>query len=162
MLQDYLYYMYPVIPIVHRPSFQRRVEDDLDCSDPGFLGLVVAMSAIIVAAMPSRFNDYRSHHPPLRFCSRREMVWACYQKAMSLRTPDHFDQINFQKFATTYLFCAAFMQLGDHNWSRMLQSEAMQLARMLNLHNISEYAGLNHIETQLRKKGFWLVFYAFM
>ncbi|KAH8422415.1 uncharacterized protein LDX57_000169 [Aspergillus melleus] len=81
---------------------------------------------------------------------------------MGLRTPDHFEQINFQKFATTYLFCAAFMQLGDHNWSRMLQAEAMQLARMLNLHKASEYAGLNHVETQLRKKGFWLVFYAFI
>ncbi|KAJ5414068.1 hypothetical protein N7509_000695 [Penicillium cosmopolitanum] len=44
----------------------------------------------------------------------------------------------------------------------MLSVEAMQIARLLNLHRISDYEGLNCIETQLRKKGFWLVFYCYV
>ena len=38
----------------------------------------------------------------------------------------------------------------------------MQLARLLGLHQISEYMGLNCIEAQLRKKAFWLMFYGYV
>lgn len=44
----------------------------------------------------------------------------------------------------------------------MIEVECLQLGRMLNLHRITEYKGLNHIETQLRKKGFWLLFYSYV
>ena len=161
-MQDYLDYLYPLIPIVHRPSFQQSLRENRDCKDGGFLSLVVAMAAVVVATMPSRFQLYQSYHPPLRFASRREMARYCYDKIMALRDSNYFDQINFQKFATSYLLYAAFRQLGDHNMSRMLDVEATQIARLLNLHRISEYDGLNCIETQLRKRGFWLIFYGFV
>ncbi|GJP88051.1 hypothetical protein AlacWU_00950 [Aspergillus niger] len=162
IMQDYLDYLYPLIPIVHRPSFQQSLQQDRDREDSGFLGLVTAIAAVVIATMPSRFHFYRSATPPLRFTSRRDMVRHCYDKILRLRDSTYFDHINFQKFAISYLLYAAFRQLGDHNWSRMLDVEATQIARLLNLHRISEYDGLNCIETQLRKKGFWLIFYGFV
>ena len=40
----------------------------------------------------------------------------------------------------------------------MIEVESMQLGRLLHLHTIAEYDGLNAVEVQLRKKGFWLLF----
>ncbi|RAL00097.1 beta-glucosidase [Aspergillus ibericus CBS 121593] len=162
IMQDYLDYLYPLIPIVHRPSFNQSLQESRDCEDGGFLSLVTAIAAVVIATMPSRFQLYQSYHPPLRFPSRKEMVRYCYDKIMRLRDSTYFDQVNFQKFAISYLLYAAFRQWGDHNMSRMLDVEATQIARLLNLHRISEYDGLNCIETQLRKKGFWLMFYGFV
>ena len=161
-MQDYLDYLYPLVPIVHRPSFRQSLQENHDREDSGFLGLITAIAAVVIATMPSRFHSYRCATPPLRFTSRRDMVRHCYDKILRLRDSTYFDHINFQKFAISYLLYAAFRQLGDHNWSRMLDVEATQLARLLNLHRISEYDGLNYIETQLRKKGFWLIFYGFV
>ncbi|KAK5709608.1 hypothetical protein LTR17_019637 [Elasticomyces elasticus] len=81
---------------------------------------------------------------------------------MSLRGTDYFDEISFQKFAITYLMDIALFQTGQHNLARMLEVECLQLGRLLHLHRIEEYEGLNNIEIQLRKKGFWLLFYSFV
>ncbi|RAL07918.1 uncharacterized protein BO97DRAFT_446509 [Aspergillus homomorphus CBS 101889] len=144
-------------PVLPRVSPQRSPRED-----SGFFALTVAIAALVVATLLSKFHVYRSHDPPLRFCTRREMVRFCYEKNLALRTSYYFDEINFQKFATSFLLFAAFLQLGDHNRARMLDVESMQFARLLNLLSISAYEGLNCIETHLRKKGFWLIFYGFV
>ncbi|PWY75365.1 beta-glucosidase [Aspergillus heteromorphus CBS 117.55] len=162
IMQDYLDYIYPLVPIVHRPSFRQALRENRDRDDQGFRALVIAIAAVVVATMPTRFQVYQSYNPPLQFASRREMARCCYDRIMGLRDSTYFDQISFQKFAISYLLYATFRQLGDHNTSRMLDVEATQIARLLNLHRISEYEGLNCIETQLRKKGFWLILYGFV
>ncbi|PYH44688.1 Zn(II)2Cys6 transcription factor [Aspergillus saccharolyticus JOP 1030-1] len=162
IMQDYLEHIYPLVPIVHRPSFQDCLRRGRHEHDSGFLALTVAIAALVVATLPSKFQDYRTATPPLRFTTRRAMVRYCYEKNLALRTSYYFDEISFQKFAASFLLFAAFLQLGDHNRARMLDVEAMQFARLLNLHAVSAYEGLNCIETQLRKKGFWLVFYGFV
>lgn len=161
-MQDYLDHLYPLVPIVHRPSFRDALLENQDSEDPVFFAVMLAIAALVVATLASKFPEYKNHPQPLRFASRKEFVHSCYKKVMSLRDSSYFDQLNFQKFSVPYLFFAAFLQLGDHNWSRMLSVEAMQIARLLNLHRISDYEGLNCIETQLRKKGFWLVFYCYV
>jgi hypothetical protein len=162
IMNDYLEYIYPMVPVVHRPSFQKALQEDRDQEDDGFLALTLSIAALVVATMTSKFQAYRSRPYPLKSASRKEFIHCCYQKVIGLRTSSYFEELNFQKFAISYLFFAAFLQLGDHNWSRMLSVEAMQLARLLGLHQISDYEGLNCIETQLRKKGFWLIFYSFV
>ena len=87
------------------------------------------------------------------------MIRYCYKLSSDLRGPDYFDTVNLQKWATSYLMGISFFQIGEHNRGRMVDVESMQLARLLDLHQISRYDGLNCIETQLRKKAFWLMFY---
>ncbi|WDK10302.1 hypothetical protein CGRA01v4_01581 [Colletotrichum graminicola] len=55
-----------------------------------------------------------------------------------------------------------FHQTGNTNLWRMLEVESMQLLRLLEVQNSSSYIGLDAIETQLRKKAFWLMFYAYI
>ncbi|KAJ5589945.1 beta-glucosidase [Penicillium hetheringtonii] len=162
LMQDYLDRLYPLVPIVHRPSFREALRKDQDCEDEGFYAVTLGIAALVVATLASNFSVYKSHAQPLQLSSRKEFVHSCYKKAVLMRSWSYFDQLNFQKFAVSYLFSAAFLQLGDQNWSRMLSVEAMQIARLLKMHLITNYEGLNCIETQLRKKGFWLVFYIYV
>ncbi|KAJ6007444.1 beta-glucosidase [Penicillium herquei] len=108
IMNDYLDYLYPMVPVVHLPSFKKALCEE---QDEGFSALTVSIAALVVATMAGRFQTYRNHETPLRFSSRKEMVHFCYQK----------------KFAISYLFYAAFLQLGDHNWSRMLSVEAFHV-----------------------------------
>lgn len=161
-MHDYLRYLYPLIPVVHRPSFRRDLDEHRDREDKVFMGLTLALASLVVGIMPSRFAEYQAHDPPLRFTGRNEMISYCQNVLMNLREPAYFDQVNFQKFAISYLMQIAFFQLGELNRSRMMEVEALQLARLLNFHQISQYEGLNCIETQLRKKAFWLLFYVYV
>ncbi|RDW68307.1 hypothetical protein BP5796_08964 [Coleophoma crateriformis] len=162
MLNDYLDLIYPLIPVVHRPSFRRDLAKPRDLEDPDFLGLIVAMCAAINAIMPRKFREYRSAISPLKYQTRTEMINHCCDIYLGLRSPEYFDEINHQKWAASYLLSIAFFQIGQHNRARMIEVEAMQLARLLEIHQISSYDGLNCIETQLRKKAFWLMFYGYV
>jgi hypothetical protein len=162
MLDDFVTRLYPLIPVIHRPTFRRSIATSQDNGDPDLLGLIIGMCSAVVGAMPSRFAAYRNHDPPFPFESRKAFIDHAYTVLCTLRGPDYFDQISYQKFATSYLFDIAFFQIGNANRARMVEVECLQLGRMLNLHRITEYRGLNHIETQLRKKGFWLLFYSYV
>lgn len=162
MLDDFVTRLYPLIPVIHRPTFRRSIATSQDNGDSDLLGLIIGMCSAVVGAMPSRFAAYRNHEPPLPFESRQAFIDHAYTVLLTLRGPDYFDQISYQKFATSYLFDIAFFQIGNANRARMIEVECLQLGRMLNLHRITEYRGLNHIEVQLRKKGFWLLFYSYV
>ncbi|KAL2063233.1 hypothetical protein VTL71DRAFT_5038 [Oculimacula yallundae] len=133
-----------------------------DLYDKDFLALVLSICAATVGTMPRKFNEYRNATSPLRFQSRTEMINYCYDMSWGLRGSDYFDEISFNKWASSYFMQIAFFQIGQHNRQRMVEVEAMQLARLLDLHKISSYDGLDCIQTQLRKKGFWLMFYGYV
>lgn len=162
IMADYLDFLYPLIPVVHRPSFRNDLAQNRDIYDNDFLGLVVALCAATVGTMPSRFREYCAFPTPVKFQTRTEMVNRCYNIITGLRGSNYFDEINYSKWAVAYLMQISFFQIGQHNRARMVEVEAMQLARLLDLHHISMYDGLNCIETQLRKKAFWLMFYGYV
>lgn len=162
MLNDYLDLLYPLIPVVHRPSFRRDLECHRDSYDNDFLGVIVALCAVLIATIPRKFEEYHTYEDSLRFNSRTEMVNFCWEINQSTRKPDYFDQIGHRKWAISYLFYLSYLQIGQHNRSRMFEVEAMQIARLLDLHFIPSYNGLNCIEKQLRKKAFWLMIYGYV
>lgn len=162
ILEDYLELLYPSIPIVHRPTFHHDFSQGRDLSDDDFLGLTIAICAVLIATMPRKFQEYQSGHTPLQFQTRTEMVHRCREITVSLQDSNHYDVISLNKWAIPYLLSIAYFQIGQHNRARMLEVEAIQLARLLELHNPSSHVGLSCIETQLRKKAFWLMFYTFV
>jgi hypothetical protein len=162
MLLDYLEFLYPLIPVVRRPSFCHDLLQNRDVNDKDFLVLIISLCAVTVGNMPRRFKEYRAFKPSLQVQTRTEMIWYCYDYITGLRRPDYFESINLQKWAASYLMAISFFQIGEPNQARMIEVESMQLACLLGLQQISEYDGLNCIETQLRKKAFWLMFYGYV
>lgn len=126
IMSDYLDHLYPLIPIVHRPTFRADLEKGKDLFDGDFLTLVLSICAATVGTMPRKFNEYRNAPSPLRFQTRTEMINHCYDMCLGLRGPDYFDEINFNKWASSYLTQIALFQIGQHNRQRMVEVEAMQ------------------------------------
>lgn len=163
LMHDYLTSLYCLIPVVHRPSFRQDLSEGRDAYDSDFLGLIVAICAVVVGILRSRFDSYRSFHTGSLWAqSRVEVINRCHDLLMSLRGPTYFNEIGHQKWAASYLMSIAFFQVGEHNRARMVEVECMQLGRLLDLHGTEQYRNLDCIETQLRKKGFWLLFYGYI
>ncbi|KAH0429953.1 hypothetical protein CcaCcLH18_08098 [Colletotrichum camelliae] len=162
MMADYLDLVYPLVPVVHRPTFRHDLASNRDLTDRDFFALLMSLVALTVGLLPSRFRVYRAVDPEvgIRFETRTAFINCCAEIATRLRDATYFDQINSRKWAVSYVLSVACFQTGQANRSRMFDIEFMQLGRLLGLHRISDYDGLNCIETQLRKKAFWLLFYA--
>lgn len=160
ILSDYFELIYPVVPLVHRPSFRRDLDQDRDSRDSDFFLLLLGICALTLAIGASRFEQYRIIDPTLSFQSPEAMINHCYDLFVCHREANYYDEVNHSKFAVAYCFVTAFFQTGQHNRSRMLEIEAMQLGRLLQLHRASTYESLDLIEAQLRRKAFWLIFYS--
>ncbi|KAK1976404.1 hypothetical protein LZ30DRAFT_307857 [Colletotrichum cereale] len=162
-MTDYLDLVYPLIPVVHRPSFRHDLAANRDVTDPDFFALLISLAALTVGLLPSRFRDYRAIDPETgrRFETRTALINCCTEICTRQRTVSYWDHINHRKWAVTYVLSVACFQTGQVNRSRMFDVEYQQLSRLLGLHRISDYEGLNCIETQLRKKAFWLLFYSY-
>lgn len=160
-MNDYLDLIYPLVPVVHRPTFLNQLVSHHDINDSEFFAILLALCALTVGLLPSRFPHYQSMAPEVgsRFNTRTAMINFCTEKCMRLRTPTYWDQVSQRKWAVCYLLSVGCFQTGQTNRSRMLEVEAAQIGRLLGIHRVSDYEGLNCIETQLRKKAFWLMFY---
>ncbi|WYZ34576.1 hypothetical protein EsH8_I_000852 [Colletotrichum jinshuiense] len=163
LMADYLDLVYPLVPVVHRPSFRHDLTNNRDATDPDFLALLISLAALTVGLLPSRFREYRAIDPRagMRFETRTALINCCAEICMRQRTASYWDQVNHRKWAVSYVLSVACFQTGQANRSRMFDVEYLQLSRLLGLHRISEYEGLNCIETQLRKKAFWMLFYGY-
>ncbi|KAJ1322878.1 RNA polymerase II-specific transcription factor-like protein [Microdochium nivale] len=58
VLDDYVRYVYPLLPVVHYPSFAADLNDGRDGRDGDFLALVVSLCAATVGLLPSRLAAY--------------------------------------------------------------------------------------------------------
>ncbi|KAF5534802.1 beta-glucosidase [Fusarium napiforme] len=162
ILNDYLVHVYPLIPVIHRPSFKIDLERNNDLHDESFLILIVSLCALTVSILPSRLQIYQDFSSPLPFRTRTEMVNHCHKFCQSFRDASYFDTVSHDNWASSFLLGIAFHQAGNTNQWRMLEVEAMQLLRLLEVHRVLSYAGLDAIEIQLRKKAFWLMFYGYV
>ncbi|KAF5254456.1 hypothetical protein FANTH_714 [Fusarium anthophilum] len=159
IMNDYIDHIYPLVPVVHLPTFRADLATNKDVTDLDTLLLLVSIASLTVGLLPSKFDSY--HALASRFGTRTAMISHCSQMCIRLRPADYWDHISHRKWATAYSLSIGAFQVGQINQSRMFEAESMQLARLLGMHLVSEYEGLNPIETQLRKKSFWLQLYTF-
>lgn len=162
IVDDFFIYVYPILPLVHRPTFLRDFRANRHTGDANFFALVLALSASTIAHNPAKLVEYQTAPNPLRCQTQLEVVEYCHIRSVQSRNPRYFDEISHTKWAIAFMFYTAFFQVGDVNKARTLEVEAVLIARLLELHRISAYTGLNCIETQLRKKAFGFMMHAYV
>lgn len=162
IIDDFFIYVYPIIPMVHRPTFLKNFRENRHTRDANFFALVLAVCASTIAHHSERLLVYQTAPTPLRIQTSLEVVEYCHTQSVQSRSPRYFDEVSYNKWAIAYLFYTSFYQVGNINKSRILEMEAVLFARLLELHRISAYAGLNCIETQLRKKAFVVMMHAYV
>lgn len=162
VVSDYLRWIYPLLPVVHRPSFLADFNAVKDSHDATFCSLLIALLSVTAAVLPRHFQRHHNTCGNGQFATRKNFVNKCVSSIMRSREADYFDTLNHTKWAIAYVLRITFYHMGENNRSRMMDAEEMQLARILQFHVISEYRGLNCISQQLRKKAFWLTFYSYV
>ncbi len=162
LIQSYIDLVYPTIPIVHRPSFLQDVQQNRDMHDDTFLSLTLSICAATAALIPRTFQEFQKSPHSLRFQNRTQMIEACCKLVVDLRPPNYFDICGHSKWAIAYMLSIAYYQVGLFNRTTFWSAEAAQMARILRLEDPSNFPGTNCIETQLRKKAFWVMFFPFV
>lgn len=162
-MADYIDRIYPLVPVVHPPTFRRNLDTGRDATDVDFLSLIIAIAALTIGLLPSRFPAYMAMDPgaATRFPARAPFMSYCVQMCLRLRSLAYWEEISHCKWAISYTLTMGVFHVGQVNQSRMFEAEGAQIARLLGFHRLSDYEGLNPIETQLRKKAFWMTFYSF-
>lgn len=156
MICDWLDMLYPLLPVVHIPTFKMDLEAQRERSDPIFLALLFSLCAVLVAMVPSTFHRYQGIHECFRFQKPFEMIELCHELVMELRKPNYFDHSSTEKWTIAYLLSAANGNSGYLNRALMLAAEMQHHIRRLRCREVSSYYGLSKIEEQLRKRAFWM------
>jgi hypothetical protein len=163
-LQDYLRLLYPMIPVIHIPSFLGDVEIGRQLTDAPFSSLLCSLFALVISMLPRKFEHYRTIDSDFRekFTHRRQVVDRVHVLTLGTQGPDYFDDLTLVKWASTYCRMAAYAYLDLFSRAKMLRAEADTMVVEMKCHRIASYAELDEIEAQLRKKAFWMMMTARM
>jgi hypothetical protein len=159
IINEYLSLVYPVIPIVHRPSFQRRLSTQDYERDPAFLRLCLSICAVTTSSMPRKIGIFGFGH----YHDCRDLVTRAYSLVMASRfasTQDWADTPSMDTLLCSYLLsCAShYTEKASRAW--MLMNESLQTCRGLNIWNRDGYTGLSAIDAQIYRRIFWLLYIA--
>lgn len=157
LISDYLEYLYPLYPLVHRPRFRADFESKRYQSDPSFYRLCISLSALTVSSSSHNFRHY-GFQP-------EETVTSILEKAHRLVVlskvsqnpavgmfPDVHDMI------CSYILSMAFHCSGSSYQGWVHASEAVLCMRKLSLFRQVSHNDLDEIDSEICKRLFWLMF----
>lgn len=156
IVDDYLHLVYPVLPLVHRLSFQRSVQGGLYTSDPAFFRLCLAVCAVTVASIPRKFLEYRRDYAHAgAFVDR-----ACHMVLLSRISsePEWQDKPTIGTIMVSILLTMASHYAGRPNQGWGYASEAIQFFRALELYRKEGYVSLSVLDSEICKRAFWLLY----
>jgi hypothetical protein len=150
IINDFLDLVYPVLPLVHRPNFRSRIQQNAYISDAAFLRLCLALCAVTVASIPRKFAEYGAG----RYVDVGAMVdRACHVVLLSRISsePDWQNRPGIDSMTVSIL-----LAMSSHYAGRAIQgwgyaSEAIQIFRALELYREEGYANLSVIDGELCK-----------
>ncbi|OCF36130.1 hypothetical protein I317_06884 [Kwoniella heveanensis CBS 569] len=151
----FLRYLYPLLPLVHRPTFAEQLATRRDLVDTDFRALLLSIVAYVISQLPtSRLVNDQFDIEGLKRLQRR-----CHRTCKALQRtyygPTSCTQIATIIFDTFYLLSIG---LGHTAGARL--GQAIQLAYSMGMHSDAktEALGLDPIEIQLRRRVFWQLY----
>ena len=157
IIDDYLEMVYPLLPLVHLPTFRSLLEANAYATDPAFFRLCLALSAVTVASIPRKFDTYGGS----RYADVGEMVdRACHVILISRITlePEWQNRPSMSTMLVSILLTMASHYAGRPNQGWGYASEAIQFFRALELFRKEGYENLSTLEKELCKRAFWILY----
>lgn len=158
LMQDYMAIIYPLVPVVHRPTFRNDLRNQRHMHDEVFKSFCLAICALVLGILPRKFDQYRQIDGSLAFANRKAAVTTIHSLILKNRPVDYFDTITLEKWAISYMIGTTSAHLQLRTRARVQFGETDTLCTELGLNRIASYTCLDLIQTQLRKKAFWLTF----
>ncbi|KAF3939293.1 hypothetical protein ABW19_dt0200215 [Dactylella cylindrospora] len=100
LLKDFFYYIYPLNPIVHEPSFTKDFNERRDKSDPMFLSLIFAMCTVTIISFPRKLQSYcqgRYYNTAIQMAERSHRL------ALLARPVDYLERLDVTLLSSLYL-----------------------------------------------------------
>ncbi|KAF1959491.1 hypothetical protein CC80DRAFT_489621 [Byssothecium circinans] len=157
IIDDYLQLVFPLLPLVHRPSFRASIEAAAYTADPAFFRLCLAVCAVTVASIPRKFEEYGRE----KYADVGAMVdRACHMVLLSriASEPEWQNQPQTGTMIVSILLTMASHYAGRANQGWGYASEAIQFFRALELYRKVGYEHLSLLEGEMCKRAFWLLY----
>lgn len=156
LISDYLEYLYPLYPLIHRPQFRVDFQNKRYQSDPNFYRLCVSISALSVSCSPRGFGNY-GFHPG-------ESVGSMVDKAHQLVSLSRISQRpakcqpDINDMVCSYILSVACHSSGRTYYGWAHASDAVLCMRKLGLFRKENYQNLDKADSEISKRAFWMIF----
>jgi hypothetical protein len=158
LVSNFLGRMYPLVPVVHIPSFTNDLKNNRQSYDLKFFFLLISMLAATICALPGTFERCKEIDRTLRFTNRRDMLEAAGQLILQLRLPSYFDNLTLDQASCSLMLMFANAQQGLMRRAVMYHAEVTMMIHQMDLHRIGTYHRLNKIDQQRGEKLVWMIF----
>ncbi|KAF2648085.1 hypothetical protein K491DRAFT_684989 [Lophiostoma macrostomum CBS 122681] len=157
IIHDYLEMVYPVLPLIHRPTFRALIGSSAYDSDPKFFRLCIALCAATVASIPRKFKTYSGgrYNDVGDFVDR-----ACHLVLLSRVATESAwqNRPSMHSMVVSIFLAMAAHYSGRPNQGWGYASEAIHFFRALELFRKEGYEGLTVLEQELCKRSFWVLY----
>ncbi|KAG8936391.1 hypothetical protein FRC02_002615 [Tulasnella sp. 418] len=143
-------FVYPLTPCVHKPSFYRDLQEKREERDPLFFALVCSTVASTLVQVPRSCLPMERNE--VRKMAKR------FSEASRLITVAGYDPPSSMIVVIRYFDCVYHFCEGHDATQHAAFGEAAHIAVTLHMHEEASYEGLDFIESEVRRRVFWLLF----
>lgn len=157
IIEDYILRVYPVLPLIHVPTFKTLLETRAFETDPGFLRLCISLCAVTVASIPRNLARYGLTW----YADAAELVDKASHLVLLSRiatTPEWQNNATVESMIVSIVLSLASHYAAKPNAGWAYASEAVLFFRELELFKRGAYNGLSPVDTELCKRAFWILF----
>ncbi|KAL7411140.1 fungal-specific transcription factor domain-containing protein [Mrakia frigida] len=142
-------FVWPLTPCLHQPTFLADLASHLEERNPLFFALLMSTLACTLVQVPKSYI-------PVESGEVRKLANRCYQasRLISIESydPPVLEMLIIRYFDTVYHFV-----IGNPGSNHAAYGECQHIAISLGLHKEETYQGLDPIETEIRRRIFFLI-----
>ncbi|KAK6359736.1 hypothetical protein TWF696_000876 [Orbilia brochopaga] len=164
LLKDFFYYIYPLNPIVHEPSFTTDFNNNRDKVDPMFLSLIFAMCTITIISFPRKVQSYCQGQ---YYNTAIQMAERSHRLALLARPVDYLERLDVTLLSSLYLLSLSAWYSNNTNRGSFYFAELSLALTILERASPSSQfnnpdfshgfmSSNNLITMELRKRVFWI------
>uniref|UniRef100_A0A060T692 ARAD1B14234p n=1 Tax=Blastobotrys adeninivorans TaxID=409370 RepID=A0A060T692_BLAAD len=162
LIKTYLDKLYPITPIVHRPSFAKDLDAGRETRDPAWFLMAISICAYTLAAIPRVFSEIQSLDPDLPYRNSKQMFMQCYDIVNAGKRTHWISStsVSANHFIATYLMAISeHLIQGDHVRGSVALQESIGTIKALKGHLWpAGYERLNNIEQEILKRCLWIAY----
>lgn len=159
LVKTFLDKLYPITPIVHRPSFAKDLDAGRETGDPAWFLMVISICAYTLAAIPRVFSEIQSLDPDLPYRNGKQMFMQCYDIINAGKRIYWIssNSVSTNHFIATYLMAISeHLIQGDHVRASVALQESIGMIKALKGHLWpAGYERLDNIEKEILKRCLW-------
>lgn len=156
VVADFFDFVYPLLPLIHRPHFLQALAGNEHKTSQSFLRLCFALAAVTVASLPRKFTWYSREDAYPSVSAMVDRASQLVQVSRALAMPSYTNSPSTELLVSSLLLAWASHYASRPTQGFLYSSEAIVFTRAMALGERRGYDGVGTIEREIRKRAFWL------